>query len=338
MASPYNSRELLRHWHPVHLSRKLRKKPVRIELCGQQIVLFRASDGTIGALSDRCPHRHMRLSNGWIEKDRLVCPFHGWSYNHDGHGLSRSTPGLNVCAESFDTADRHGLIWVKNKESTAQLPQLDLEGYQLVCQLEHVVTSPLDMLLDINSEIEHAALVHTFFGHSLGQVDDVEVEYDFSSPETTRIHERLPQKILPRILQPLFSVRDRDLFIDEVTFHFSPVHKISQLTWQDRQTGKDRQEKLRSAYFFTPMNGNATKWFSIYLIQSPRWGQTIFELLQKPILKTIMNHEGCKEASILSMLAEQQTNDESMVLGRLDNAITANRQRLQNIYHRQLLC
>ena len=52
---------MIDHWHPVLFSRGLRRKPVGVRLAGQPIVLFRTPEG-VGALTDVCPPRRMRLS------------------------------------------------------------------------------------------------------------------------------------------------------------------------------------------------------------------------------------------------------------------------------------
>ena len=36
---------------------------------------------------DRCPHRGMRLSMGFVRSDRIACLYHGWQYGTDGHCL-----------------------------------------------------------------------------------------------------------------------------------------------------------------------------------------------------------------------------------------------------------
>ena len=51
-----------------------------IEHDGERIALFRV-DGQIYALSDACPHAGGPLSEGWVEKGEVVCPWHGWAFD-----------------------------------------------------------------------------------------------------------------------------------------------------------------------------------------------------------------------------------------------------------------
>src|SRR5664279_3541075 len=56
-------------WTPALVARRLKRKPLRVVIAGEPIVFFRSVDGTIGALSDRCPHRAAALSLGQVGAD-----------------------------------------------------------------------------------------------------------------------------------------------------------------------------------------------------------------------------------------------------------------------------
>lgn len=55
-------------------------------LAGRPVFALRGDDGSIRVFHNRCPHRGARL---FIERDgncgrRVVCPYHAWSFAHDG--------------------------------------------------------------------------------------------------------------------------------------------------------------------------------------------------------------------------------------------------------------
>ncbi len=51
----------------------------------QQVVMTRDQDGAIHVLRNRCAHRGMAVCNtDRGNARRLVCPYHGWAYRHDG--------------------------------------------------------------------------------------------------------------------------------------------------------------------------------------------------------------------------------------------------------------
>ena len=56
---------------------------------GEEVVVFRADDGTLRALDAYCGHMGAHLGHGGeVCGDRVVCPFHGWEWNGDGRNVS----------------------------------------------------------------------------------------------------------------------------------------------------------------------------------------------------------------------------------------------------------
>src|SRR3984957_2471923 len=47
---------------------------------GKPVVVWRGQDGAVRAWADRCPHRGMRLSFGFVRENALTCIYHGWSF------------------------------------------------------------------------------------------------------------------------------------------------------------------------------------------------------------------------------------------------------------------
>jgi nitrite reductase (NADH) small subunit len=46
---------------------------------GVEIAIFRAAEGRVFALLDRCPHRGGPLSQGIVFGDKVACPLHNWT-------------------------------------------------------------------------------------------------------------------------------------------------------------------------------------------------------------------------------------------------------------------
>ncbi len=51
--------------------------------------------GELSAIDNWCPHRRGPLGQGWIERDCVVCPWHGWSF-HAKTGVAVSPEGERV--------------------------------------------------------------------------------------------------------------------------------------------------------------------------------------------------------------------------------------------------
>ena len=84
---------LRRYWQPIGLSTDVSVDgaPMSTRLLGEDLVLFRDSDGKPGLLARKCAHRCADLSYGRVENGGLRCIYHGWLY--DRHGRCLEQPG-----------------------------------------------------------------------------------------------------------------------------------------------------------------------------------------------------------------------------------------------------
>ncbi len=73
-------------WTPVLPVTALQdSKPQRVEVDGVGVVLCRTSDGTVSAFGELCPHLAAPMGDGWVDRDRIVCPWHGSRFDvHSG--------------------------------------------------------------------------------------------------------------------------------------------------------------------------------------------------------------------------------------------------------------
>lgn len=82
---------------------------------GRPILLYRASDGQVVAIEDRCVHRLAPLSLGRREGDAVRCMYHGMVFDRTGACIE--VPGQTqipsrVCVASFPVVERNGWAWV----------------------------------------------------------------------------------------------------------------------------------------------------------------------------------------------------------------------------------
>src|ERR671918_2994534 len=76
-----------RHWIAACLSEEVSEPdgaPVRARLLGEDLVVFRDSEGRLGVLHEACPHRGASLSFGRNEESGLRCLYHGWKFDVEG--------------------------------------------------------------------------------------------------------------------------------------------------------------------------------------------------------------------------------------------------------------
>jgi phenylpropionate dioxygenase-like ring-hydroxylating dioxygenase large terminal subunit len=106
-------------WVPVALSRDVPAGVTRaVILEGEERVVWRGADGSVQIWEDRCPHRGMRLSFGFVRENTLNCLYHGWQYSAASHCVRiPAHPDLEVPstirATVFPAAEAAGMIWTR---------------------------------------------------------------------------------------------------------------------------------------------------------------------------------------------------------------------------------
>jgi nitrite reductase/ring-hydroxylating ferredoxin subunit len=120
-------------WYPVALSNGIEAaRSAGTRLFDQELCIWRDNDGTTHAWEDRCPHRGMRLSFGFVRGDRIACLYHGWQYDRRGQcRLIPAHPQLNVPATirvaKYSCQELLGMLWVYSDRDTSTPPVLALD-------------------------------------------------------------------------------------------------------------------------------------------------------------------------------------------------------------------
>ena len=124
-------------WYAAESSENVDEEPVLVRMLGRDFVLFRDAEGRPACLSNVCPHRGSSLARGKCEDGQISCPFHGWTFNHEG-GCTKIPsqenptrdipPGAKV--DSYPTQEKYGLIWVFLGDDVENaLPIYDMPEY-----------------------------------------------------------------------------------------------------------------------------------------------------------------------------------------------------------------
>ena len=139
-------------------------------MLNERVVLFRQPDGTVGALADRCPHRHLPLSKGQPVDGGPQCGYHGMSFATDGRCIRvASQPDIpqGVRVRAYPVAERHGWVWVwmgeAEKADEALIPDVHFltdPGYAAVGKTTHVEANCL-LVNDNLMDLSHVGYVHT---------------------------------------------------------------------------------------------------------------------------------------------------------------------------------
>ena len=120
---------LARQWMALARNEDVTDTPLRAELLGEAVVLWRNETG-LQAFRDLCIHRGAALSLGRVEGGELVCPYHGWRYGGDGActRIPAQPAGAKVPTKAraltYLCQERYGLVWV-----ALETPETDVPPY-----------------------------------------------------------------------------------------------------------------------------------------------------------------------------------------------------------------
>ena len=110
-----------RHWLPLCLSEEVLERdgaPVRARLLGEDLVVFRDTNGKLGVLGEYCLHRRASLSFGRNEECGLRCLYHGWKFDVEGNviDMPSEAPGaaqrLGKKTKSYPAREAGGFVWI----------------------------------------------------------------------------------------------------------------------------------------------------------------------------------------------------------------------------------
>lgn len=116
-------------WIPILPSALVAEQEVlKVPVLQHEVALWRAASGSVQIWENRCPHRSVRLSLGYIEGDSLICAYHGWSFDAAHAGCQRipaqpqQRAPSSVCAKDYPVYEAHGMIWFGGFSRHTKLP------------------------------------------------------------------------------------------------------------------------------------------------------------------------------------------------------------------------
>ena len=109
-----------RHWTPVCLVEEVSEPdgtPVKAQVFGEDLVVFRDTNGRVGVMDEYCPHRRVSLVFGRNEDCGLRCLYHGWKMDVQGNVLEMvSEPAASGMAQkgkhlAYPVTEWGGFVW-----------------------------------------------------------------------------------------------------------------------------------------------------------------------------------------------------------------------------------
>jgi phthalate 4,5-dioxygenase len=130
-----------RYWIPAAFSHQVAKPdgpPIRVRLLGENLVLFRDTQGRVGLLDERCPHRTASLFYGRNEESGLRCVYHGIKFDVDGACVDlpcvpqmsdthRANVQKQLAVKAYPCVERGDVVWtyMGPAEKKPEFPDLE---------------------------------------------------------------------------------------------------------------------------------------------------------------------------------------------------------------------
>lgn len=106
---------------------------IRLKLMGEDLIVFRASDGRVGILDQFCPHRRSNLFFARNEDCGLRCAYHGWKFDLGGNVVDiPSESGFEQWEDkpsikAYPAVEAGGIVWTYMGPSDKKPPPPEYE-------------------------------------------------------------------------------------------------------------------------------------------------------------------------------------------------------------------
>ncbi|BCB77884.1 Rieske 2Fe-2S domain-containing protein [Phytohabitans flavus] len=185
-----------RFWHPVTTSARLGGPDgpqLRVRVLGENLIVFRDTNGDVGVLQAFCPHRRANLFWGRNEEGGLRCAYHGWKFDVSGQCIDMPTepPASNykekLKAIGYPAVDKGGFIWAY-LGPREQMPPLPAYEWMDLPDTHRVNTSMLNecnYLQGLEGDVDtaHVSYLHLYFDPEKG-------------PQPPQFHENYRQYVI----------------------------------------------------------------------------------------------------------------------------------------------
>lgn len=156
-------------WYVAAYGREVGRELFARTVLGEPIVFYRTESGEVTALADRCVHRRYPLSESRLEGDRIICGYHGFTY--DRAGACVSVPGQTriprtARVPSYPVVEQDSFVWVwigdrdlADPAAVPRAPWLADPGYTTVSGMEPLAAR-YELLVDNLLDLSHETYLH----------------------------------------------------------------------------------------------------------------------------------------------------------------------------------
>ncbi|MDT5364176.1 MAG: hypothetical protein QOC69_5938 [Mycobacterium sp.] len=157
-------------WYVAATCEEITDSPLGRQLLGKDVVLWRGMSGVVTAFENRCAHRAFPLSHSRVDGDRLVCGYHGCTYDAEGKCVYTPTQpqvptGMRV--RVFPVFEEPPFVWIWPGQPAAatgsqppRMPWINDPAWSTFADTWHVDANYM-MVHEHYLDFSYAPVVHT---------------------------------------------------------------------------------------------------------------------------------------------------------------------------------
>jgi phenylpropionate dioxygenase-like ring-hydroxylating dioxygenase large terminal subunit len=268
-------------WLPFSWSHELKNRPITRTIIGTKLVAYRDLAGRAVVMEDRCAHRGVALSEGHIIDGCIMCPYHGWRYDHTGRcvrvpSLLREEPLPDFRVPVYDSQEHDGTIWVvlSNLPHTTEPPRWlypHAKNHTAVVEVEGNYVYLMENLVDN----PHAGFIHAgLIRNEPCQRVTAEIT---EAPRHIRIR-TIGEKTNDSILFKLLGKRGEE--VDHVEEYVAPNEMISTYSQRGYLAGVQS--------FIVPIDEHRTRWFFRTFLCFGPMTNVVFPIYRRIVFRILM--------------------------------------------------
>lgn len=275
-------------WYVVEYDQHIKRGEVKeVVFWKTPIALYRGEDGVLSAVQNRCPHRHLKLSHGVVDKCQLRCVYHGWAFDRDGKLTDYShdsfgKPLIGARVKTYPVRVRYGLIWLFPGD-----PAL-AEERQIPAIPELTGADPwANFIADFTWKTHHSMVIDNIcdFAHAF-----LHRKYrPFIDAKLTH-HEADDDRVYLTYDAYMAGGRISGIFVDRKRVDTKSIELCYQYPYQWTNTG----DSIKNWSFLLPIDERTTRVFFLFYfdaltipglsVKTPKWLTQLIMNIAKPLV------------------------------------------------------
>lgn len=180
-----NWRTIAEGWYFACPSLELGNLQVRaLQICGQELVVYRGTDQKVRALDAYCPHMGTHFGVGKVIGNNIQCFFHHWQFNEEGnciHIPCQTAIPTKAKVRSYQVVEKYNAIWINPSmqicEPLANFPDHEKTEYQISFGEPYYRTCHHHVTMINGIDPQHLKTVHNL---------EIEMSVDITSNDTNK--------------------------------------------------------------------------------------------------------------------------------------------------------